>query len=209
MPDYSNSRIYKIIDNTNGNIYIGSTTQTLSRRLAKHKGHYQSYLNDNNNFMTSFDIIQNGNYEIVLIENVNCETKEQLHARERFHIENNKCLNKVIPTRTRHEYNRYQIENNKEHIQQQKHKHYEKYKETIKEKHKTYYDNNSDKIKEQRKQYREEHQEERRKQYTCECGGTFLKRHQSIHQQTNKHQQYINGISLLSSSQTESVPLLV
>ena len=196
MPDYSNSRIYKIVDNANGNIYIGSTTQTLSRRLAKHTSCYQSYLNDKNNFMTSFDIIQNGNYEIILIENVNCETKEQLLARERFYIENNVCVNKNIQTRTRQEYNRYQIENNKEHIQQQKHKHYEKYKETIKEKHKTYYDNNSDKIKEQKKQYRENNKEaikeKKATKYMCKCGKEYTNCHKLRHERTQFHQNFIN-----------------
>ena len=35
MPDYNKGKIYKIVDNTNNNIYIGSTCEpTLAHRLA-------------------------------------------------------------------------------------------------------------------------------------------------------------------------------
>jgi hypothetical protein len=105
MSKYNNSKIYKIIDNTNGNIYIGSTIQKyITTRLAGHVGDYKSYLNNNQHYMASFEIIKNANYDIILIENINCETKEQLHARERFYIESMDCINKNIPGRTKHEY---------------------------------------------------------------------------------------------------------
>ena len=34
--DYSKAKVYKIVDNTNGNIYIGSTLKPLSRWLVFH-----------------------------------------------------------------------------------------------------------------------------------------------------------------------------
>lgn len=103
MPDYSKSKIYKIVDNTNGNVYIGSTTQSLSMRLAGHTQSYKRYLNGKNNYMTSFEIIKNGNYNIFLIEEFSCENKEQLHRNERKQIEANECVNKNIPIRTQEE----------------------------------------------------------------------------------------------------------
>jgi Uri superfamily endonuclease len=36
MNKYNNGKIYKIIDNTNGNVYYGSTVQTLGERLSRH-----------------------------------------------------------------------------------------------------------------------------------------------------------------------------
>ena len=45
-------------------------------------------------------IILRGDYAIVLIENYPCNNKEELHRRERYHIESNECINKRIPTRT-------------------------------------------------------------------------------------------------------------
>ena len=104
MPDYANSKIYKIICNATNEMYIGSTTQALSKRLAEHVRDYKRYLNKKHNYVSSFLIIERGNYSIVLIEEVNCENKEQLHRTERVHIEQNICVNKNIPTRTMQEY---------------------------------------------------------------------------------------------------------
>ena len=38
------AKIYKIIDNTNQNVYIGSTCKTLKERLTKHKNNYKLFL---------------------------------------------------------------------------------------------------------------------------------------------------------------------
>ena len=105
MPiDYNLSKIYKIVDNTTGNIYIGSTTQSLSQRLGNHTKDYKRYCNGGFHYVSSFEIIKNENYEIILIEEVNCSNKEQLLKIEREHIEANECINLRIPTRTRKEY---------------------------------------------------------------------------------------------------------
>ena len=37
MPNYQNTKIYKLWTHANDDIYIGSTTLTLAQRLAKHK----------------------------------------------------------------------------------------------------------------------------------------------------------------------------
>jgi hypothetical protein len=104
MVNYSKGKIYKIIDNTNNNVYIGSTVQSLATRISQHRYDYFAFLETGTKMMTSFQILKNGNYDIVLIEKFPCENKEELHARERFHIENHNCVNKVIPTRTKREY---------------------------------------------------------------------------------------------------------
>jgi hypothetical protein len=97
-------KIYKIIDNTNGNIYIGSTTETLNRRLSKHKFDYNRYLNGKYRHITSFDIIKNNDFRIELIKYVIYKEKIKLYQRERYYIENNKSINKMIPSRTEKEY---------------------------------------------------------------------------------------------------------
>ena len=105
MPDYSKGKIYKIVDNTNGNIYIGSTTRSLAKRLADHRSEMkQSRDGKRTSSTTSAIILENGNYDIVLIEDCNCETKEQLHRIERNHIELNNCVNVCKPLRTFQEY---------------------------------------------------------------------------------------------------------
>ena len=105
MVNYQLGKIYKIVDNTNENIYIGSTCEKyLSKRLNAHVLNYRKYLNKKYQNTTSFDIIKNGSYDIVLVEEFPCESKMQLHARKRHYIETNECLNKIHPLRTSQEY---------------------------------------------------------------------------------------------------------
>ena len=59
-------KIYKIIDNTNGNIYIGSTVQPLSKRLVGHRSSYNQYIKGKK-YVKSCDIIKNNNYNISYI----------------------------------------------------------------------------------------------------------------------------------------------
>jgi hypothetical protein len=165
--DYKNSKIYKIVDNTNGNIYIGSTTQpTLAKRLAQHRIDYKKQLNGGSNNLTSFKILENNDYSIFLLEEYPCETKDQLLARERYYIESNECVNKVIPTRNKNEI----IEYKKEYREQNKDKMKEynkEYREQNKDKLKEYYEQNKDKLKERKKEYYEQNKE-RKKKYNKE-----------------------------------------
>ena len=127
MVNYQDGKIYKIVDNTNGNVYIGSTCKKyLSSRLACHVLDYKKSL-VSKYYMTSFDIIKNGNYDIVLIEKYPCEDKEDLHKRERFYIESINCVNKNIPTRIPKEYRN----DNKEKIKLQKAKYRKDNREII------------------------------------------------------------------------------
>lgn len=137
MPDYSKGKIYKIVCNDTGLTYIGSTTTELNRRLSHHK-------NDLN--CSSKEIIQNNNYHIELIEDVNATCKLELLKRERYWIENIDCVNKIIPTRTKDELNMYKkqwYENDKERINKYKKQWYQQHKERIKEQ---YYQQNREQI---------------------------------------------------------------
>ena len=109
---YQRGKIYKIVDNTNGNQYIGSTCEkTLAHRLAKHVvGCYKNWSNGGKtNYISSFDIIANIDYDIILIEEFPCQTKDELLARERHYEENLICVNKnrpIISNDERKEYDR-------------------------------------------------------------------------------------------------------
>jgi hypothetical protein len=85
MPDSLNGKIYKLECYTTGLIYIGSTIQPLIQRLQGHKRDYNYYLNGKN-YITSFEIIENKNYNIILLEEYPCDNKEQLHAKEAEYI---------------------------------------------------------------------------------------------------------------------------
>ena len=106
MVNYNNGKIYNIVCNTTGLIYVGSTTKEfLSQRLDGHRSVYRCWKLDNTKtYMTSFRVLENDNFKIVLIEAVNCNSNNELHTRERFYIESTDCVNHRIPNRTIHEY---------------------------------------------------------------------------------------------------------
>ena len=136
MVNYSNGKIYKIVDNTNNSIYIGSTCEpTLARRLAGHVGSYKRYLKTNKSKVTSYQILENGNFDIVLLELYPCENKDALCARERYYIESLECINKNIAGRTRQEWKT----DHNDHILQYAKDHYELNKERISLYYKEYY----------------------------------------------------------------------
>ena len=101
MVNYQEGKIYKIVCNVTGLVYIGSTCEPiLARRLAGHRKTYNNYLNDKYNFVTSFKVLENGDYSIILLEKCQCNDKMELLKRERHYIETNECVNKNIPSRT-------------------------------------------------------------------------------------------------------------
>ena len=158
MVNYQQGKIYKLVDNTNGNIYIGSTCQnTLAKRLSDHVSNYKCYLNGKQHYITSYRILENGNYDIVLLESCPCETKDELYARERHYIESLKCVNKCIVGRTTEEnkdYMKNYIETHKDVKRQYDKIYIEANKERINERCKQYREINKDKINEKQSVYR-------------------------------------------------------
>ena len=101
MPNYQNSKIYKIYSLSNEElVYFGSTTQRLSQRKAEHikdskKEHYNG---------SSKIIINNGNWKMELIQDYPCLNRLELETLEGEYIKNNKCINLMIPARTKKQY---------------------------------------------------------------------------------------------------------
>ena len=169
--------IYKIYDNTNGNVYYGSTIQKLSCRISSHRANYKKI---STRPCKSFEIIKNGDYSYCVVEEVICENKWELCNRERFWIENNECINKVIPNRTKKEYR----QKNKEKINE-----YQKqFRQENKEKFKQYYQNRKEKLKEK---------------IICECGCSITKSGFSQHKKSKKHLLYLDSINAKSEVSKE------
>ena len=81
--NYSNGKIYKIIDCTTDMIYVGSTIHTLADRLKGHEDKYKYFLSGKKTpILTSFKILENNNYKIELIENFPCQSKRELEKKE-------------------------------------------------------------------------------------------------------------------------------
>ena len=187
-----NGKIYKIVDNTNDNVYIGSTCKTLKYRLIEHKSAYKRFLNGLHGNTKSFDIIKNGDCKIELLENCDIKTKQELLARERFYIQNNDSLNKNIPGRYDNGTQQYQREyrdTNKDKIIE-----YEKlYYDTNKDKIKRYRDANKDKQNEYNRNYRVNNKDKTNERFECECGGKFIHANKSTHLKSIKHQKFLES----------------
>jgi len=200
MNKYNDSKIYKIIDNTNDNVYIGSTCHKyLSQRLQKHIQGYRRYLKGLEGRVTSYSILENNDYNIILLENVNCETVDQLKARERYYIENTpNCVNRNIPTRTSKEWCKQNYEANKDTILEERKQYYEDKKDAVLKRVKLYHENNKEKVKERHHEWYLKNKEqisEQRKQaiYECECGVVVRIHGKSQHNNTKKHLNFISS----------------
>ena len=95
MVNYANGKIYGIRCHTTNLYYVGKTTKKyITSRLAEHVNQYKKWKKNNKTYyMTSFKVLENSNYSIELIENVCCNDVNELNAREKYHINNNECVN--------------------------------------------------------------------------------------------------------------------
>ena len=178
--NYDRGKIYKIVCNLTGNIYVGSTTEpSLARRLAGHKSSYNSYLKGKKNYISSIEILKNGNYFIELICNASCNSRDELSAIEGNYIRELNCINKNIAGRSKKEYNKKYRE---EHAAESK-----KYRidneDKLKEQKKEYYKINCNKIKEKTKKYKEDNADKIKKYK--EINAEKIKEQQKIYYNDN------------------------
>jgi hypothetical protein len=149
MIDYKNGKIYRLVCNTTGDQYIGSTTQSLSQRLGGHKTQYKRFLEGKTtNQISSYSILSNNNFEIILLEEFACENKNELERRERHFIETVLCVNKYKPAQT------------KEELQKQKQTYWQEHKEELNKKMQTYYQEHKEEKQKYQQKYQQEHKEE-------------------------------------------------
>lgn len=175
MPNYQNSKIYKIINDSlpDEDPYIGSTTQHyLCNRMKDH-----SFKARNGGGCSSIALFKKGTPKIILIKNFPCNSKEELIAEERKYIEENNCVNKEIPGGTPSEWRKRYVKKNPEKIKEWAKKSYYKHHEKNKEKRRERWSENKD---------------EYNKSIKCECGGSYTKRGKNRHLKTQKHINYIS-----------------
>ncbi len=152
---YQNGKIYKIVNDVENLTYYGSTIEKLCRRMSKHRADSKRFSKRYEKFGNLYDC------KIILIENYPCNNKEELIKRERFYIENNKCINFEIPGRTKKEY----YHDNKEQIKLKNQEYKLLNKEKIKLLNKEYYQKNKEKILLRQKKYDEKNKEYKKQYY--------------------------------------------
>jgi hypothetical protein len=92
---YADGRIFKLIDNTTGNVFINGTIRDLCQRVANYKSKYASYLKrPNSKYLIEFEILKNNNYSIELIKMAPSTNKDELNKEIYKAISENECINK-------------------------------------------------------------------------------------------------------------------
>jgi hypothetical protein len=194
--DFANGKIYKIepiCDHEVEEIYYGSTTQLLSKRMGDHRTKYKAWKENKYNKIMVYNIFDKygvENCKIYLVEDYPCERREQLERREGEIIKANRCANKIVVGRTKKEYRK----DNKDMIYERNKTYNEKNKTKIAENKKHYYEENKDEFSEKSKKYRENNKDiikqKKSKKCKCECGQTYTQNHKARHYKTVKHQKY-------------------
>tara|TARA_R110002020_G_scaffold269438_1_gene484768 strand:+ start:27 stop:548 length:522 start_codon:yes stop_codon:yes gene_type:complete len=169
---YNQGKIYKLVCNITNEIYYGSTIETLKERLRKHNCFKDC---------VSRNILERGDYEMILIKDYPCNSKWELEEEEGKYIRENKCINIVIPHRTMKEW----YEDNKENQNQRMKKWREDNSEYLKE-----YEKNRPNKKERYEKKNIYNAEK----ITCECGCIIRRDSLAKHRRNKKHIDLINKI---------------
>lgn len=118
MSNYKNGKIYEVV--SNGGSYIGSTTCSLCSRLTKHVSAFKRYERGVIRYITIFDVLSHTDYYIKLIEHYPCDNKNELLEREKYWIQNMKCVNKCLPILSAEDKQKYSREYHREYHQKMK-----------------------------------------------------------------------------------------
>jgi hypothetical protein len=146
MPNYQNGKIYKLWSDQSDCFYIGSTTESLAKRLGQHKANIKKPISK------TFELMKDQtNVRIELIEAFPCNNREELNAREGHYIRlhREQVLNMVIAGRTDKQYR----EDNRDKLSKQRALWCETNRDTLKAKKSAYYKANRDKISVQQAEY--------------------------------------------------------
>ena len=106
MDRYANGKIYKLVNDADKDIYIGSTCELLSKRLYWHKlrAKLSAKTRPDRKVYKHLNEIGWDNVQIILIESFPCANKMELMKRERHWVDHfSPSLNSVRPLVTRTE----------------------------------------------------------------------------------------------------------
>ncbi len=89
-------RVYEIVCNKTGKVYIGSTRVSLCVRLCVHRYYYKRFKEGKHRWLSSFDVLEGGDYEIHLLEEIEFEKNSELIEREKYYIRSRDCVNAYL-----------------------------------------------------------------------------------------------------------------
>ena len=182
---YQNGKIYAVKNDITDDIYIGSTTMALSKRMVKHRSHAKTKPDflPLTKFMNEIGI---EHFYIELVEDYPCINKEHLNKREGELIRELGTLNKRVEQRTYNEWAKECRAKHHEHILEWRREWAEKNREKLREQNRAHKAKDKDKIYERDKAWKSTKIE-------CPCGGKYTNSHKAEHLKCKKHQDYINN----------------
>ena len=175
MPDYNKGKIYAIVpkgvklEDANGNVYIGSTTD-MTRRKSKHVCQFKLGISTSSS-RNLFKQIGVDNCEFIILEHYPCNSRLELTIREQMYINANPCVNEI----------RAFIDVETKKIQ----------KKTL---CKLYNEKHKSEKKAYDKLYAENNKHRRNESIKCECGCYIRRGDISRHKKRNKHINLMNQV---------------
>ena len=154
--DYQNGKIYCIRNNVDDDIYVGSTCQPLSKRMAKHRESMTNREKKDRLLYTKMTDMGVDKFYIELIEEYPCDNLEQLRKREGHYIREMGTLNSLIAGRTKRDWT---LEN-LEHVKALRKERYENNKEKALEANRAWREAHPEKMKEYKDKWYEANKEE-------------------------------------------------
>ena len=134
MPNYQNSKVYKIWNDCNDMVYVGSTTQPLSKRWFEHKKFCN--FQPNRKIYKAMNELGIEKFHIELIKLFPCTCREELSAEEGRTIRNLDSINHGYNSNVAGRSIKQYYTDNKEEILQQQKQYKEQNKQKIAEQHK-------------------------------------------------------------------------
>ena len=196
---YENGKVYKLIDQESEYFYIGSTCDTLSKRLCRHKAVAKT--KPNIKVYKVFNDIGWDNIKIVLIEEHCLENKEQLLREENkiimMYKDDEKCLNSLFAwVGLEHkEYCKKYYQDNILRLKEKSNEYRQEHKEEKNQYLRQYRQDNKEKLREFEKaryiKRRDAELERMAQKYTCECGRIITVGNKSIHEKMKIHKRFI------------------
>ena len=207
MPNYANSKLYKIWSPSTELVYYGSTTQNLTARIRGHRNKYATWERDKGqDFVSSYAILEFKDYKIELVKLCPCKNREELHKEEGALIRSNDCVNMLMPGRTREEwvklnkdklkaYHKTWNEFNKVEQDKKKAIYRVENKDAINKRRSELYKANPEPMKTYQAGYRAENQDKIKARKNtpndCSCGGTFNQDNKARHLRSKKHVDFL------------------
>lgn len=184
MPNYADGKIYGIRNTITEDVYVGSTTNSLEKRMTKHRYDMKTSHKCHRALYTLMNELGSECFYIELIEAFPRNTKLELLAREGHYIREQGTLNKKVPGRTTKEWNQENRAKNGDRLRECNRQYRAANQQVINEKGRDRYHSNLEYERSRAKKYYEQHKNQHKATMArinhpveCQWCGSSVKKH--------------------------------